>query len=152
MPHVEFKRNQIFHRLPDTLCQLLFDAGETKAVPATTTIVDEGEMLDRLFILLSGQAEVFLPAGGDRVSTVRLTQLGPGDCFGEYAFVDDEPASASIRTIEDAEVYSIGHDSLRQFLDGHPAVASTVYQNLLRILVNRLRASNAELDLFTLSF
>jgi hypothetical protein len=31
-------------------------------------------------------------------------------------------------------------------------VASIIYQNLLRILVGRLRASNAELDLFTISF
>lgn len=150
MPYVEFRRNQIFHRLPEALCQQLFDTGETTAVPASTTIVHEGEALDHLFVLLSGRAEAILPAGENRVSTVRLAKLGEGDCFGEYAFIDKHPASATIRTLEDSDVFSISHEHLGRFLDSHPIVGSIVYQNLLGMLVSRLRASNAELDLFTL--
>jgi CRP-like cAMP-binding protein len=134
MPQVDYSRDQIFFRLPEALCQLLYDAGEIARVPSGTVIVNEGEKHDR------------------RVSDVRLTHLHPGDCFGEYAFVDRQPASASIRAVEDSEVYSIRHTTLREFLDTHHSVASIIYQNLLRILVGRLRASNAELDLFTISF
>lgn len=152
MPHAEFVKNQIFHRLPESLCRQLFDSGEIETVPGGTTIVQEGEDLDRLFILLSGRVEVLLPESQMRVSAVHLTDLGPGDCFGEYAFIDDRPASATIRAAGDAEVYSISHARLRDFLDSHHAVASIIYQNLLGILVKRLRAANAELDLFTLSF
>lgn len=152
MSHIEFKRNQIFHRLPEALCQLLYETGETEEVPAGTTIVSEGENLDRLFVLLSGRAKVFLPAEGDRVSSVRLAEIKNGDCFGEYSFIDKQPASATIRAIEDSKVYSISHDRLRQFLDTHPIVASIVFQNLLGMLVSRLRASTSELDLFTMSF
>jgi len=152
MPQVEYSREQIFHRLPEALCQLLYDAGDIARAPGGTAIVHEGDRLDRLFILLSGAIEVFLPKNERRVAEVKLTRLQPGDCFGEYAFVDRQPASASIRTLDDSEVYSIPHDKLREFLDTHHSVASVIYQNLLRILVGRLRASNAELDLFTISF
>lgn len=152
MPQVDYSRDQIFFRLPEALCQLLYDAGEIARVPSGTVIVNEGEKLDRLSILLFGETEVFLPRDDRRVSDVRLTHLHPGDCFGEYAFVDRQPASASIRAVEDSEVYSIRHTTLREFLDTHHSVASIIYQNLLRILVGRLRASNAELDLFTMSF
>jgi CRP-like cAMP-binding protein len=152
MPQVNYSRDQIFYRLPEALCRLLYDAGEITTLPAGTVIVNEGDRLDKLSILLSGRIDVFLPEGERRVSDVALTQLGPGDCFGEYAFVDRQPASASIRTAEDSSVFSISHVTLREFLDAHHSVASIVYQNLLRILVGRLRASNAELDLFTLSF
>ncbi len=152
MPDVEYSRDQIFYRLPDALCQLLYEAGDIATVPAGTVIVNEGDKLHRLYILLSGRIEIFLPGGEHRLSDMALTQLGPGDCFGEYAFVDRQPASATIRASDDCEVYSIAHDTLQEFLDTHHSVASVIYKNLLRILVGRLRASNAELDLFTLSF
>jgi CRP/FNR family cyclic AMP-dependent transcriptional regulator len=146
---VEYSRDQIFYRLPETLCELLYAAGDVARAPGGTLIIAEGDKLDRLFILLSGQIEVFLPRNDRRLSEVVLTRLSPGDCFGEYAFADQHPASASVRTLEECDVYSIPHTTLREFLDSHHAVASVIYQNLLRILVRRLRASNAELDLFT---
>lgn len=152
MPQVEYTRDQIFHRLPESLCQLLYEAGDIAAVPAGTLIVNEGDRLDRLYILLAGEIEIFLPADERRLSDVKLTRMRPGECFGEYAFVDHQPASATIRALEDSEVYSIEHATLKAFLDTHHSVASIIYQNLLHILVRRLRASNAELDLFTLSF
>jgi CRP/FNR family cyclic AMP-dependent transcriptional regulator len=152
MPDVEYSRDQIFYRLPGSLCQLLYEAGEITTVPAGTAIVNEGDRLHQLFILLSGRIEILLLRGEHRLSDVKLTELGPGDCFGEYAFVDRQPASATIRASDDCEVYSIAHDTLEKFLDTHHSVASVIYKNLLRILVGRLRASNAELDLFTMSF
>lgn len=151
MPDVEYSRDQIFYRLPDSLCQLLYEAGDIAAVPAGTVIVNEGDRLQRLHVLLSGRIEVVLPGGQHRPADVRLSELGPGDCFGEYAFVDRQPASATIRASDDCEVYSIAHNTLEKFLDTHHIVASVIYRNLLRILVSRLRASNAELDLFTMS-
>lgn len=151
MPQIEFSRNQVFYRLPDTLCQMLFDTGEIQTVEAGHIIVNEGENLQRLYIVLEGRVEAFLPKTESRVSAVPLHALGPGDCFGEYAFIDQQPASATIHALTGAEVFSIGYDTLRQFLDAHHTVASIVYQNLLRILVRRLRDSNAELDLFTFS-
>jgi len=102
--------------------------------------------------VLEGRTEAFLPKTESRVTAVRLNELGPGDCFGEYAFIDQRRASATIRALTDAEVFCIAYDDLRAFLDGHPTVASIIYQNLLHILVRRLRMTNAELDLFTLSF
>jgi hypothetical protein len=151
-PQVEFHRNQIFYRLPETLCQDLFDSGETRAVSAGEIILDESDHPDSLYIVLKGRMEALLPRTESRVTAVRLSELGPGDCFGEYAFIDQQPASASVRALTDAEVFSIGYEALRTYLNAHPTIASIVYQNLLHILVRRLRATNAELDLFTLSF
>ena len=152
MTKVDFQRDQIFHRLPETLCQTLFESGETRAVPAGDIIVSEGDPLHHLFIVLEGRTEALLPKTGSRQASVRLNKFGPGDCFGEYAFIDRRPASATVRALTDAEVFCIHYDDLRAFLDGHPTVASIIYQNLLHILVRRLRMTNAELDLFTLSF
>lgn len=151
MSHHNFYRNHLFHKLPEALADRLYETGTVTLVPAGTVIVEEGDVLDRMFIDLSGHVEVYLPEGEHRASSVRLTVLKPGDCFGEYAFVDRQPASASIRAVEDAEIYAIAFDTLQRFLDDHPIVAAIVYRNLLHILVKRLRESNAELDLFNFS-
>ena len=151
MTHDRFYLNHLFHKLPEVLADRLFETGAVSAVPAGKVIMEEGEALDRLFIVLAGHVEVYLPEGAHRVAAVRLTVLKPGDCFGEYAFVDREPASASIRAMGDVEIYAIDFDLLQRFLDEHPTVAAIVYRNLLHILVKRLRDSNAELDLFSFS-
>lgn len=152
MPQVELDQIQIFHRIPKPLCQTLFDTGEIKHVPGNTIILNEGDHLDFLYIVLEGRTEAFLPKTEHRISAVRPNELSPGHCFGEYAFVDQQPASATIRALTDTEVFCIRYDALHALLDTHPIVASIIYQNLLHILVQRLRASNAELDLFTLAF
>ncbi|MBT8063385.1 MAG: cyclic nucleotide-binding domain-containing protein [Gammaproteobacteria bacterium] len=151
MPHVEFSGNQIFEKLPEALIQSLFEAGDISSLPGGTELVKEGDLPDRLFVVLDGEVEVYLPESAERLSAVRLATLGPGDCFGEYAFIDRQPTSASIRSVGNVEIYSIPNDRFQEFLDSHYTVASIVYRNLLRILVQRLRASNAELDLFSFS-
>lgn len=150
MTHPVFTRNHLFHRLPEALASQLYEAGEVRREPVGSVIVSEGEPLRGLYVLLSGKVEAVLPEGLSRVSPVKLAELGAGDCFGDYAFIDHQPASASVRVVEPCEFYLIPYDALKSFLDRHPTVAAVIYRNLLRIFVSRLRASNAELDLFSM--
>ena len=150
MTHALFTRNHLFHRLPESLAEQLYEAGEIQQQPDGTILVNEGEPLKGLYVLLSGKVEVLLPAGLSRVSPVKLAELGAGDCFGDYAFIDQQPASASIRVVEACEFCLIPFDALQSFLDRHPTVAAVIYRNMLQIFVSRLRASNAELDLFSM--
>ena len=150
MTHAVFSRNHLFHRLPEALAEQLYAAGDFQQQPVGAVLVNEGEPLKGLHILLSGKVEALLPAGLSRVSPVRLAELGAGECFGDYAFIDRQPASASIRVVEPCEFYLIPFDALQSFLDQHPTVAAVIYRNLLQIFVRRLRASNEELDLFAM--
>ncbi len=36
-----------------------------------------------------------------------IATLEGGDCFGEMALLEDQPRSATIRTLEDAEFYTL---------------------------------------------
>lgn len=130
--------------------ELLLAAGEVEALPGDTLVVAEGDVVACLHVLLDGEVEVFLPRTEQRISAVHLNVLSVLDCFGEYTFIDHQPASASIRTRADAVLYRIEHDRLHAMLSTHADIGCIVYRNLLKILVKRLRASNAELDLFTL--
>jgi CRP-like cAMP-binding protein len=151
MSNFKFAQAPILEKIPEPVCQMLLEAGETRKLRAGEVIVNEGERLARLYIVLAGEVEVYLPKRSARITPVKLTRLGPGGCFGEYAFVDHQPASAAIRSVDLAEVFSISHLDLQNFLDSHMTVASIFYRNLLRILAGRLRSANAELDLFSFS-
>lgn len=149
MTEAHFANSHLFRRLPDTLREGLYDSGVVSEIPPGASIVREGFSMENLYIVLSGTVEVVLPGKSEGVSDVKLDELGPGDCFGEYTFIDRQAASASIRAVDQVSLYAIPFDTLQKFLNDHPIVAAIVYRNLIEILVARLRASNAELDLFT---
>ena len=152
MPYSVLEKIQIFHSLPEAQRQALLEAGEVKTFAADTIILNENDQQHSLYIVLEGKAEAFLPKTPERFTAVRLSELAPGQCFAEYAFVDQQPASASIRALTDVQVFCIDYETLHALLEANPAVASILYRNLLHILVQRLRKSNAELDLFSLAF
>lgn len=95
----------------------------------------EGDKGYSFFILLSGEAAVEKLTGG---KCVCLARLGPGDCFGEMALVDQRPRSATVRAKSD--VLSLRFS--QQKLDAYPEAAAYVYRNIAKILAKRLSSSN----------
>ena len=71
-------------------------------------VFSEGELGDRVYILLSGRAEVVYrrPSAGPAVEQVFAT-LGPGECFGEMALLGNVPRNATVRCVESMTVLSI---------------------------------------------
>ncbi|GJL83397.1 MAG: hypothetical protein DHS20C01_30310 [marine bacterium B5-7] len=144
----EFSSNRLVKDLNDQEVKGLYARGEVSELPDNTLVVAEDDMVNSLFIILFGRVQVFLPDSDKRVSQINLTTLDAHECFGEYAFIDGQPASASIMTMEQTTLYRISHRRLNKFIDEHVDAGHVIYRNLLSILVRRLRTSNAELDLF----
>jgi NADH dehydrogenase len=69
-------------------------------------VFSEGDLGDRVYILLSGRAEV-VRRQATRGQEEVIAVLGPGECFGEMALLDSAPRNASIRCIEPTTVLSI---------------------------------------------
>lgn len=151
MPRTQFGWSRLIKGLSETVANEIFGAGEVSAVEADTCILVEGQPVEKLYILLSGTVEVLLSGARDIASAIKLADIGPGEIFGEFAFVDRRPASATIRTVSDVSIFGIELDVLQGFLDENPAAAIVVYRNLNEVFVERLRASNAELDALAFS-
>ena len=145
-----FSNNRIVQGLSGKQVERLFSSGEVIRIASGKEIIREGQHVDSLYVLLTGEVLVFLPESDTRPTRVDLITKIMHDCFGEYSFIDNKPASASIETLTDCVVYTISHETFRDFLDKHKKTGSIVYRNLLTVLVERLRADNAELDLFSL--
>ncbi len=143
-----FNESRLIRNLSGTQADQLFSQGEVIHRPATAILINEGDVLDSLYIILAGEVLVFLPKTGNRITSVRLSTLKKGDCFGEYAFVDQRPASASVLCRQDSVLYQIPHNVFTRFLSEHTDAGHIVYRDMLNLLVTRLRLSNAELDIF----
>ena len=115
-------------------------------------LIQEGKEESALYILIKGKLKVFLPQEmkgkkEQRVTEVSLNFLKEGDCFGEYSLIDHKPVSASVIAAESGELIQIQGTDFHEIVDKDDRIARIVYENILRILVKRLRKKDQELDL-----
>jgi len=135
-----------FQRLNDEECALVEDAGNWVRVPGGRQFITEQQCNDAMYVVARGSVNVRF---SDSIGTsLDLAAQGPGMVIGEYSFVDGQPAAASAVAAEDSVLFMIGHRRLEEILEQNDRIGRIVYRNLLRMLVERLRAVNAELDLF----
>ncbi len=140
----------LLHALDPALRDALIDRFQIQEVPAGSSFLEEGQPNSRLFVILKGAVSVKLPKGARRVSEVKLATLKAGDIFGEYSLFDGEPVSATVYAAEPTRVASLARSSLDSFVEGHNEGGRRLYESIVRVLVRRLRAKDAELDIVTI--
>ncbi|KAK5129596.1 hypothetical protein LTR08_003027 [Meristemomyces frigidus] len=87
------------------------DALETTKFPAGSTIIREGDVGDRFYIVEAGEAEVH-----KRGHAKPLKAYRKGDYFGELALLDDKPRAASVLAHSDMKVATLGKDGFQRLL------------------------------------
>lgn len=138
---------QLLRGLDEESLALLAEAGELLQVAAGQRIIEEGAVSQGLMLVISGRLEVFVPIPADRSTGKRLATIKPGGSCGEYGFIDHRPASASVKTLEDAEIFVISNTAFDELMRRNPDMERIIYRNLLTTLVDRLRASNVVIDM-----
>lgn len=138
--------NRLFHRLNEHECALIEHAGQWVQARKGQAIIAEREVNRALYLVMEGSVDVRI---SDSMGTsMDLATHGPGMMIGEYSFIDGLPAAASAVATSDSVLFMINHERLNAMLEKYDRIGRIVYRNLLAVLVERLRASNAELDLF----
>jgi CRP/FNR family cyclic AMP-dependent transcriptional regulator len=138
---------------PASLLDRLVAAGIEMTLAAGEVILAEGTANDSIYLILSGEVGVRLDDGGGkgvRVSQVQLARLSTGEIFGEYSMFDGEKVSASVVARTATDVVRFRGEALRRELAADPEAGRRVYSNLILMLVRRLRAKDAEIDLVTI--
>jgi CRP-like cAMP-binding protein len=108
---------------------------ETASLRAGSTLIEEGEEGDALFLILSGRVSV---KKGSRT----VAEEGPRAYFGELALLDGEPRSATVVATEDVTVAVLGLRMFRTLLREFPDMTL----ELLAGLAGDLRRARAESD------
>lgn len=118
---------------------------ETVAFQAGETLLRYGEQDRSMYIVLRGEMEVRAPQGGGEEQP--LARIQEGSVFGEQAFLDGRPRSASVRALTDGEMRRLDWASFGELSQTNPALAQRILVDLARILSERLRRTTEALRL-----
>jgi len=129
----------LFYGLSPEAMQNLVQATTRKTYPKDTTLVEENETGETLYMIFSGKVKV-TNIGPDGKEVI-LSVLGPGEFFGEMALLDDEPRSATVVTMEKTEMISLRRKEFFFLLENNKEILA----KLLSTISGRLRHANAQI-------
>jgi CRP/FNR family transcriptional regulator, cyclic AMP receptor protein len=134
------RRVSLFSELSAEELEKIARVAVPRSYPAGSIILREGDPGDTCYILRSGTARVVRQHADGRAIT--LTNLGPGEIFGELAMFDGEVRSATVEAVDDVRAVAILAGDLKRLLNEHPEIAV----KLLGALAERLRETNARIS------
>lgn len=127
---------------PETLARLVAGASEL-AYPAGHVIIGEGEIDDRIFVVLAGRVRV-VESMPDTLAEAVLGGLGVGEIFGELSALTDRPRSATVIAIERSRCLALRQDRFNEALRSCPELSI----RLLRVVARRLLEADRRLARF----
>ena len=107
--------------------------------PAGRVLFNYGDPGDSLYVIRSGEVEVFFK--DDTGSRIVLDTAMAGDVFGELSLLDGGPRTASVVATRDLEALRVDRANLDHFLKRHPEATL----DLLTAMGRRLRATSEKL-------
>ena len=112
---------------------------ETVEYPRGRAIFSEGELGDRLYVILSGKVKLGRHSADGRENLLAI--MGPSDMFGELSVFDPGPRTSSATAVTDVQLATMERNSMLQWIRLRPEIA----EQLLRVLARRLRRTNNSL-------
>lgn len=128
----------ILGELSDADVEWMITYGRPERLATGTLLIQEGEPIEKLYILLEGQLVVLVEAQRGR----ELGRPSPGEVVGEVSLVDARPASATVKTASEVLLLSIPHAALKNRLQADANFAARFYRALAVSLAYRLRDTN----------
>jgi len=139
-------RHWLFGSLPQRTRLELADQFSVKAYSPGQFVFHQDDHAERLYVILDGEISVETMSMDGKVT--KITHLGKGEIFGEFALIDDGDRSASATVVRKATLASLSGKVFHDIMDAQPDFA----KRLLCVLVTHIRNSNQQIEsLVTLS-
>ena len=126
----------LFESLDDQAARTLCDLLETHICQAHKILFRAGDEGDAMYVIERGRVRITVQATDGRELT--LTELGPGEFFGEMAVLDGRPRSANATTVEESHLAVLSREDLLSFVDRNPRIML----EMLTAMGNRLRRTD----------
>lgn len=123
--------------LDDDDIDWMISTGCRQEIVAGTVLIQEGEPIDTLHILLEGTLAVSVAA----LEGKTIARLTSGAVVGEMSFADARPPSATVQAVENSLVLSIPRHQLVEKLKKDEGFASRFYRAIAIFLSTRLRGT-----------
>jgi serine/threonine protein phosphatase PrpC len=129
----------LFSRLQERELLRVMQVAEVIGFEPGQAVVREGEKGDELFIMLSGLVHV---TRGEAV----LSEVGPGEHFGEMALIRSMPRSATVTAVEPSELIALRRADFFEILRKEHELAVKLLWQFLGVLADRLERTSADLS------
>lgn len=113
-----------------------FDAGDT--------VMRYGDDANAFFVVARGTASILVPIGNGKRR--RVASVGPGSSVGEMALIEGGKRTADVVADDKMICYGFSVDRIRALSQTHPGILTTILENLVVGLTDRLRQANAEIQ------
>ncbi len=110
-----------------------------KKMPANTTLFQEGDSGEEMYIIQSGKVKISKRIRGVEKT---LATLEKGEFFGEMAILNDKPRSATAETLEDCDMLVIDRKTFDALIRGNVEIAV----RFIKRLADRLRETNEQME------
>ncbi len=121
-----------FEDLDDTVIDAVADVCTAVIFPAGEFVFREGEYGDALFIVLSGEIQVWKHHGREDASL--LSRYQAGRILGEMALVDELPRSATAVSVQESELLVLRRSEFSGLVRRYPDVAMSIMRSLSAIV------------------
>jgi CRP/FNR family cyclic AMP-dependent transcriptional regulator len=140
----QLKQTKLFGDLKSYEWQELIKITHERDYEEGDIVFAEGDASTELYMVFKGEVEIQIKIAPQLAeSTVYVVR--PFDVFGEFAFVDPKPRSASTRCIKKSTLGIIERTDFEELIKKFPDIGLNFYKTLVCLLSERLRRMNAHL-------
>ncbi len=112
---------------------LIVDRSQQVSFKKHDFLIQKGKQARMLYLLVKGTARIEVDF------RARIAEIGPGQIWGEMAFLENSVASATVTAQENVEACAIEWSTLNDLFELFPHLASRFYRSLAVSLSRRLR-------------
>jgi CRP-like cAMP-binding protein len=123
-----FKRIPLFSNVSKRGLRRAVQSATEIDEPEGTVLVREGDTGRELYVIVGGRAAVTRKGR-------KLTELGPGDFFGELAFLSHAQRTATVTATSEVRLMILGPRELEILLEHEPPIGL----RMLEVVAQRLR-------------
>lgn len=128
------RRVDLFSKLSEDELRMVAEGLKYSPFAKGDVIMRQGDTAHWLYILVSGEAEVYLESPGQEKR--RLTSLPEGSVFGEMGLMTGAPRAATVIAKTDVECYRVDKTVFEEIMRDRPGIADEITQ----VLVSRRAA------------
>lgn len=137
------KETNLFDDLTEIQLRRIIQIAQRKEYKTGEILFTEGTSSDAMYIIEQGQVKITKSLSPDKEKTLNV--LSDGDFFGEMAFLDRAPRSATAKTITPAVIWDISSERFNKtVMATEPQIAVKILCKIIKILSKRLRDTDEE--------
>lgn len=139
--HRQTEEHEALDLLPDLDSldiEWILSSSTEQQVNAGSTLVAEGHVPDALYFVLEGLLEMRSEMLGGRT----LARIGPGEIVGEMSFLEDRPATATVRVSHTSLLLVLPRKALAEKTAADTAFSARLYRSFARGLSRRLHVAH----------